>query len=312
MNIIDRRTNFLESIRFGSPTYVPRTNEGVITSIGFEGNFKMENWVDLWGVRWEMGMANAVPFPKGNPLKSLDELDKFRIPSPDDLVLTDETRRRFEDAKASGRLVFGGLTYFLFERAWALMGMEEFLMAMITHPEEVKRLLRLIADFNIAVFQRYIDLGVDGIEFSEDLGSQKALLMSPAMFREFFLPEYRRCLEPVLAAGKIINFHSCGCIQDIVGDLAEIGVTILNPIQARANDLAKIKRDTFGKMALMGAIDSHLLMTGDRESIRAEVKRVIDILAPGGGYIIGPDQGMPYPEENLRALWEAAEEYGRY
>ncbi|NLI74769.1 MAG: hypothetical protein GX369_08420 [Euryarchaeota archaeon] len=312
MDIINRRQNLLESIRFGNPVYVPRTDEGIITSIQFEGNFRMADWVDLWGVRWKIGVADAVPFPKGNPLTSLDKLDRFRIPAPEELVLSDEVRRRFDAAKTSGKLVFGGLTYFLFERAWALMGMEEFLMALATHPEQVKRLLRIIADFNIAVFQRYLDLGVDGVEFSEDLGSQKALLMSPEMFREFFLPEYRRCFEPVLAAGKMINFHSCGCIQDIVEDLASIGVTILNPIQARANDLAKIKRKTVGEMALMGAIDSHLLMTGNNDTIRAEVKRVIDILAPGGGYIIGLDQGMPYPRDNLISLWKAAEEYGRY
>ena len=66
-------------------------------------------------------------------------------------------------------------------------------------------------------------------------------------------------------------------------------------------------------LALMGAIDTHeVRMLGTPETVEAEVKRVLGILAPGGGYIIGPDQGMPFPPENIEALWRAAEKWGRY
>jgi hypothetical protein len=100
-------------------------------------------------------------------------------------------------------------------------------------------------------------------------------MVSPATFRESLLAEYRYCFAEVLAAGKIVNFHSCGCVDAVAADLAAIGVTVLNPVQARANDLA--------------------------------------VLKPGGGYVCGPDQSIPgIPEENLIALWSAAAELGRY
>lgn len=110
----------------------------------------------------------------------------------------------------------------------------------------------------------------------------------------------------------MIDFHSCGCIQDIVEDLMSVGVTILNPVQARANDLATIKEKCDGKMALKGGVDSPLLMLGPVNEIRREVKRVISLLTTGGGYIIGPDQSMPFPQEHAETLWVTAESYGKY
>jgi uroporphyrinogen decarboxylase len=163
------------------------------------------------------------------------------------------------------------------------------------------------------VFDRYLELGVDAVSFSEDLGTQRALMISPAMFREFLLPEYEYCFENVLRADKLINFHSCGCVDAIASDLASIGVAILNPVQARANNLKKIKSETAGTMALLGGIDTVVLANGTPQQVRAEVIRIMEILKPGGGYVCGPDQGIPgIPEENMAMLWDTAKEVGRY
>jgi uroporphyrinogen decarboxylase len=118
---------------------------------------------------------------------------------------------------------------------------------------------------------------------------------------------------PLLAEGVIVNFHSCGCVQEVAADLAEIGVTVLNPVQSSANDLERVKADTVGRMALAGAISSGLLQQGTPEEVREEVARVMAIMKPGGGYVCGPDQWLPdFPEENLRAMRETARELGEY
>ena len=102
-------------------------------------------------------------------------------------------------------------------------------------------------------------------------------------------------------------------LTKIVPDLASIGVTLLNPVQARANDLARVKADALaGRMALQGGIDSHLLTIGTPDQVRRETLRVLGILGPGGGYVLGPDQGMPWPEENYQAMIETVETYGTY
>ncbi len=307
------KENYLEAIHFGHPDHVPLGDESVSYSFQLEGNLRIGDWTDLWGVGWEVGLPETVPFPKGNPLPSLDRLADYRFPNPADLALTDDMKAELSRVDRGERLVIGELTYLLFERAWAVMGMENFLASLVTHPAGVHAFLHSIAEFDRQVFARYLELGVDGIGFSEDLGSQRALMMSPAMFREFLLPEYAYCFEPVLRAGKMICFHSCGCVDAIAGDLAQLGVTVLNPVQARANDLRKIKAETVGRMALHGAIDTGVLALGTPENVRAEVARVMEILKPGGGYICSPDQSIPgIPGENMSALWETARELGRY
>jgi len=255
-----------------------------------------------------------VPFPKGHPLPSLDALAEFAFPDPDVMfVLSEDAKSCLARAEKEDQLIFGQQTYLLFERAWALMGMEAFMEAFYTHPEEMHELLGRITDYNIRIFERYMEAGCHGVSFSEDLGAQRSLMISPDLWRRFFMPQYARAFEPVKRAGGLINFHSCGCVQDIVGDLAALGVDILNPIQARANDLAMLKRVAHGRMALQGGVDTqHLLMLGTPDEVAIEVRRLIDLLAPGGGYIIGPDQGMPFPPANLQALWRTAAEYGRY
>jgi uroporphyrinogen decarboxylase len=306
------KENLLRAIYFEGPEYVPRTNENVCLSFQFEGNFRSETWTDKWGVQWVTTRSDMVPFPKGNPLPSLEHLDDYVFPEPDSLQFTDENESFLNQVDRDKHLVFGTLTYFLFERAWALMGMDNFLKSFFTHPKEMKQLLHRIADFNIGIFERYLELGIDGVNFSEDLGHQGGLMISPRFFRDFFVPEHRRCFEPLVKERKIVDFHSCGRVQDIVEDLISVGVTVLNPVQARANDLVLMKQKCMGKMALKGGIDSHLLMLGPVAKIEEEVERVMAVLSPGGGYIVGPDQSMPFPPENIESLWRKTLTYGKY
>ena len=310
---MNAKENLLEAIHFRRPEHVPLACEPLWAGIAFDGNFRIGNWTDLWGVHWEVGLAGTVPFPKGNPLTDLDRLGEYKFPSPCDLVWTDAMAANLAAVNRDEKLVMGHLMYLLFERAWAIMGMDNFLVAMITHPQECRAFLHGIAAFARGVFDRYLELGVDAVSFSEDLGTQRALTMSPAMFREFILPEYRYCFANVLRAGKIVHFHSCGCVDAIAGDLAAIGVKILNPIQARANDLARIKAVTVGRMALNGGIDTAVLAGGAPADVRREVERVAAILKPGGGWILGPDQSIPgIPQENFDALWDAGRQLGKY
>ena len=310
---MNAKENYLAAVYFGQPDHVPLGNEPISHSFELEGNFRMDDWTDLWGVRWQVGIEGTVPYPKGYPLPSLDRLPDFSFPDPAQLVLTGEMQDQLRAVDRGERLIVGHLMYLLFERAWAIMGMDNFMAALITHPTESHEFLHGIAAFARGVFDRYLELGVDGVSFSEDLGSQRALMISPAMFREFILPEYVFCFENILREKKLVLFHSCGCIDAIAADLAAIGVTVLNPIQARANDLAKVKRDAMGRMALNGGIDTAVLAQGTPDDVRAEVIRVMEILKPGGGYVCGPDQSIPgIPSENMDALWETAREIGRY
>jgi len=308
------KENYLEAVRYGNPEYVPMTCEPLWHYISFNDICKLENWTDRFGIKWEMGMEGAVPFPKGNPLSDIEkQLDGYQFPDPNGLAMNPDAVDYLKTIDRDHYLIVGGMTYFCFERAWALMGMDHFLTAIIEFPGEIKYILHELAKYARGVFDRYLEMGVDAVSFSEDLGTQKALMMSPKHFKEFFIPEYKYAFENVLKENKIINFHSCGCVTEIAGDFAEMGITILNPVQARANDLHKIKTDVYGKTALEGGIDTHLIMTGTPGDVRKEVIRIMEILKRGGGYICGPDQGFPnMPAENMRMLWQTAKDIGKY
>ena len=97
--MLSPKENWLEAVRFGRPEYVPLSNEPIGWTLAFDGNFRRENWTDGWGVGWEVGLAETVPFPKHNPLPDLDRLADYRFPDPDALVYTDEHRAGLAEAR---------------------------------------------------------------------------------------------------------------------------------------------------------------------------------------------------------------------
>lgn len=310
---MNKLENFKKAIRFDNPSRVPPGNEDVWFNLFFENNAKKENWIDLWGVEWECAMEETSPFPHKNPIASPEAICDYVIPDPDRLVIPEKSLSEMIAVNRSEKMVMAYYSYPLYDRAWALMGMENFMMALLTHPDECRQLLRSIAGHTRTVFRHLLDIGVDAVHTGEDLGTQRALMISPALFREFILPEYKFMFQDLVAAGKIINFHSCGTVYEIVEDLASAGVSILNPIQAKANDLHAMKKASLRKIALWGGIDSGTIMHGKPGDVRDKVKETMAILKPGGGYVCAPDQYFPnMPEENMKALWDAVREFGAY
>jgi len=95
--------------------------------------------------------------------------------------------------------------------------------------------------------------------------------------------------------------------------LIEAGVDILNPIQATANNLPVLKRISLEcKLALWGWVNADILMRGTPKEVEEEVRLRISQLAPGGGYVLAPDQGLPFPSENLKTMINTALTMGKY
>ena len=87
---------------------------------------------------------------------------------------------------------------------------------------------------------------VDAIGFSEDMGTQRGLMMSPQPWRRFLKPHQQRMYERIRSAGKVVYVHSCGDVQPIIGEMIDIGVQMLQPIQPEAMDIFALKRQ-FGR-----------------------------------------------------------------
>jgi uroporphyrinogen decarboxylase len=152
----------------------------------------------------------------------------------------------------------------------------------------------------------------------DDVASQTGMWMSPADYRRYVKPLHARIIGFIKqrTQAKIIH-HCCGACHAIIGDLIEIGVDALNPTQTSAEgmDPFELKKE-FGKdMTFWGGIDvRHLLPKGSVQDVEREVKRHIDALAPGGGFIFAPSHIIQSDcrPENVLAMYRTALEYGRY
>ena len=211
---------------------------------------------------------------------------------------------------------------FPFERAFAMQEMDAFLLNMVSHPQFAVVLLRKIADLCKALmdsFLREIGEHIDIIKIGDDLGTQNSRLISPTMYREMLKPIHADFVAFIKERtdAKIL-FHTDRDVFPLIEDLIEIGIDILNPIQTSARkmaDLEELKHGHGKEIVFCGGIDTHhVLPNGSPEEVRQEVRRVIEVLAPGGGYLVSSVHTIMdgVSPENILAMVDAVEEFGRY
>jgi uroporphyrinogen decarboxylase len=282
--------------------------------------------VDDWG----SGHIYAGPddwFPGIHPLAdafTLAEIEAY--PWPD---MTDPTR--FEGVRAQAQRWRDENLYasmgtpwlaFPLERAFAMQGTDNFLANLAGEPEFAEALLwktQALCKTLMDGFLRECGDLIDMVKIGDDLGSQVGLLMSPAMYRRMLKPIHADLIAFIKERTKAsIVFHTDGDVYDLLGDFIEIGVDVLNPVQASAggmSDFAGLKRRFGDNLVFCGGIDTHhVLPSGTPDDVRAEVKRVIGTLGAGGGYMLGAVHTVmgDVPPENVLAMVDAVEEFGHY
>lgn len=270
-------------------------------------------WTDIWGTGWHREHEGVMGFPRGYPLADLpNALAGYSWPDPHDERLVGKLGDDAATWQRHESFLCGSHRDTLWEKSYMLVGMENLMCFFYSHPEAVRDLLRRIMDFQLGIAEHYLALGVEMVGMSDDLGTQQGLLLSPDLIEDFLVPEYRRLFDLYKSHGVLVNFHSCGHIEPLLRLFMDLGVDILNPIQASANDLEAVRKATQGEMALQGGISSGLIMSGPTEDIRAEVRKQIGLLGRSGGYFPAPDQGMPWAEAHICALREAVDTFGAY
>ena len=179
-----------------------------------------------------------------------------------------------------------------FERTWAMRGMEHIMMDMHENPRFVDELLDGLESLCCAVIDQLVrDYGdrVDAIGFSDDMGAQRSMLISPAMWRRFLKPHQARMYSRIRDAGKVVYLHTCGHVEPIVGELVEMGVNMLQPIQPESMDIFALKRNYGRHLCFAGGISTQwTLPFGTPEQVRDETRRCIEVMGAGGGYVVAP------------------------
>jgi uroporphyrinogen decarboxylase len=249
-------------------------------------------WVDEWGCQWESCDA-TIGQAKGHPVQSAEQLAGYRIPKVTiDLASLAANRREYPDRAQSG-----GLSFFYYERLVKLMPFDEAMVSLAGEPKATGAFLDRLQEHYLAMVDAYAATGtVDVIAVNEDLGLQDRLAVSPAMWREVFKPRYKAVYDRAHAHGMLVFQHSCGYIQDIIPDLAEIGVDILELHQLACMDIDAVARDR-GRMCITAPVDiQRVLPRGDWAQIEAFQRRLFGAFdLPEGGF-------MPQLYSDLGAL----------
>ncbi len=285
-------------------------------------------FIDRWGSKLHMPVDGGlyydwVDFPIKEP--TMEALDAYRWPEPDPPECQAELGRQAKhlyemtDYALVGSGVIGGG---IFEQPARTMGLPNFLMALVSEPAFADRLMGRITDIYIESCNRYLDqVGpyIQVFTFWDDVCGQDGWLIRPEIYVKMIKPKQRRLVEAIKKKTDArLFYHSCGATFDLIPHLIDIGFDILNPVQvsARGMDTRRLKA-TFGKDITFwgGGVDTqHVLPFGTPDEVRDEVRRRIDDLAPGGGFVFAAVHNIQafVPPENIVTAFDTALEYGRY
>ena len=136
--------------------------------------------------------------------------------------------------------------------------------------------------------------------------------MSVENFERFYWPGLRKTVETVIECGGVPRIYTEGNYAKKLDFFKELpkGKCILNII---GTDPKLAKEKLGGHMCLSGGVDGTIVEFGTPEQVERNVKETLDVLAPGGGYILDCSVSLEVaPRENLRILFDTAREYGRY
>ena len=244
---------------------------------------------------------------------SLADLDRVEFPDAAHLDFS-ATLARLDAAGPHYRL--GGMWAPFFHDLCYLFGTEELLCLMLEEPGLVKAATERICTFYLEANERLYALAADRIDahfFGNDFGTQNGLLLSPASFREFFLPWIARFAAQARSHGLDCILHSCGGIADIVDDLIAAGVNGLHPLQsiARGMDPELLATRFAGRVTFWGGVDTqHLLQDGTPAGVREEVARLDRLFHHR--IVIGPSHEALLPSVDLNNVLEIPRSLGRF
>ncbi|MGI5819821.1 MAG: uroporphyrinogen decarboxylase family protein [Armatimonadota bacterium] len=248
--------------------------------------------------------------------QTVEELEEYPWPDFTPPERHEHLEAAVADLHAEEWFVAGSVGH-IWESAWQMPRMERLMEAMVLDPPYAAYIFDQITEDRAFMAMRYGQAGCDMIHCGDDIGMQDRLMMSPAMWREWLKPRWRK----VIKAAKDENpeilawYHSDGDVRDVIEDLIEIGFDILNPVQPECMDPAELKRVYGDRLAFWGCIGTQTTMPfGTPDDVREAVRWTIENVGYDGGLLIAPTHVLEpdVPWENIEALFEAVETYGVY
>lgn len=256
-----------------------------------------------------------------NPLAraiSINDLRDFPFPDLNKPYYVDGLKDQVSGLHNLGLAAGGNLPHLggeLFEAAWRLRGLENFLTDLLVRPDWAEFLLDRLTDLACRNAGTLAGTGIDVLALDDDVGMPSSMMISPQTWRRFFKSRLERIILTARAISPELRilYHSDGYFEPIIPDLIEIGVNAINPLQPDHMDAARIRRRFGSRLALWGTVGTHTAFSfHSPDQIRKEVKMRVDTLGRAG-LIMGPAYDIDEPDipwENLESFFTAVKEFG--
>ncbi len=282
------------------------------------------SYLDEWGIIWAKPETGNY-FIKKSPLAGdvdTGDLETYPWPNPDDpdryYGIREQAMALKEETDCAVVVMFPRPIVSLSQ---FLRGYEDWFLDMATNRDFLQALMDKILDIDLKVGKRLFEaIGkyVDVVFVHDDLATQESLMFSPEQYREMVKPRHQKIFNFIKthSNAKVI-YHCDGAIYPIMRDFVEIGVDALNPVQVSAQGMntPTLKKEFGDRLCFWGGIDTHrVLSRGSPGDVREEVKKQIEILGQGGGYVLAAVHNIQddVKPENIVTMFEAAKEFGKY
>jgi hypothetical protein len=287
----------------GSPRYPLRQ---LVTALGLDGFgayfFARPERIDR--------VVDGHSMTAGGKIKNRADFNRIVLPDPDDPALYAPLRTFLAEYQDTTQARFC-LTNLCSDPVILGMGFEHFAASLYDDPGLIEDLFALYAGWQARVVANLSQMDFDFLWLADDIAFKTQPYVSPKTFRRVFLPHYRRVVAQI---GKPWIFHSDGNLTPILDDLLSLGMNGLHPIEPAAMDIRLLKQRYGGQVCLVGGIDLDLLSRGTPEQVVECTRQVLAAAAPGGGYIAGSSNSIPYycQARNVAAMRRAVARYGSY
>ncbi len=277
---------------------------------------------DIWGVgyskvkkgKYEYWQADSFPLEGVTDLLALDD---YHWPVADlfDFSTLDSQIKKYKDyaiMSAPGYSSPG-----LFRIIQRLIGRDTFMEVMMNSPKFFEKLCYKVIGFYTEFLDCFYDVAQDRVDFirvADDFGSQSGLTIGNEHWENYIRPAIDAFTERAKENGSHFYMHSCGGVRKLLPQFISAGAEVLDPIQTRAMGMSPdgLKKD-FGKLiTFSGAMDEEkILRKGTPEDVKNGVTELLDIMAPGGRFILGPSHKIKVetPVENVIAMYKVAREW---
>jgi len=253
-----------------------------------------------------------------HPMAKFDSLDQIKdYPWPEwDYEDIDYIKEHIQSVHDKGKYVKAGMECTIWETAWGIRDMTVLMMDMVMDEEKAAYIFDKVTADAVNRAKVYASVGVDVINFGDDIGMQDRIMMSVDMYREWLKPRLSKVISAAKEANPdvIIQYHSCGYVEPYIPDLIDAGIDVLNPVQPECMSFEKLYKEYGDVLSFNGTIGTQTTMPfGSPDDVRKEVFKNLELVGEKGGLVVAPTHMLEpeVPWENIDAFIKASIEFSK-